>query len=160
MRPTVGSQYRQTFAERAQRQLVPVRGQRSDVGRAGTREGELGQFRRLVEPSAEEPTLAERLCDRYEAIETITCAIRKTTRSPESTVRMLSRVHYRRPDHIHVENVSPVKRRIIADGNVGNAGGGIIGWAPGSAKPTETAGGDQPHNNISPMIGMNAIIRY
>jgi hypothetical protein len=30
---------------------------------------------------------------------------------------MLSRVHYQRPDRIHVENVSPGRRRIIADGH-------------------------------------------
>lgn len=58
--------------------------------------------------------------------------------------------------HIHIMS----SQRIIADGNTPNAGGGILGAAAGSAKHTESAGGDQPHNNISPMIGMNAIIRY
>jgi microcystin-dependent protein len=58
--------------------------------------------------------------------------------------------------HLHVLST----QRIVADGNVGNAGGGIIGWAPGSAKNTDPAGGDQPHNNLQPTLGLNAIIRY
>lgn len=32
-------------------------------------------------------------------------------------MRMLSRVHYKYPNHIHVDNVTPVKRTIIADGD-------------------------------------------
>jgi len=31
-------------------------------------------------------------------------------------MRLLSRVHYKFPNHIHVENAAPVKRTIIADG--------------------------------------------
>lgn len=51
-------------------------------------------------------------------------------------------------------------QRIVADGNVANPGGGIMGIGTGTLKALEPFGGDQPHNNISPMIGMNAIIRY
>lgn len=58
--------------------------------------------------------------------------------------------------HIHVLST----QRIVADGNVGNPGGGIAGFAPGSAKNTDPAGGDQPHNNLQPTLGLNAIIRY
>lgn len=65
---------------------------------------------------ANEPTLAQRLCAGFENIKTVTCEIRKTTTAGGKTVRMLSRVFYKKPDHIHVENVAPVKRRIIADG--------------------------------------------
>lgn len=64
-----------------------------------------------------EPTLAQRFLSTYAAIETITCVIRKTTVGGGPTVRTLSRVHFKRPDHIHVDNTAPVKRRIIADGS-------------------------------------------
>jgi len=61
-------------------------------------------------------TLAQALIRTYEQIDTVSCEIRKTTRSKSNTVRMLSRVYYKRPDYIHVDNVSPSKRTIIADG--------------------------------------------
>lgn len=61
-------------------------------------------------------TLAEELCEAYRKIESISCEIRKITESPENTVRMLSRVHYKKPGKIHVESVSPVSKRIISDG--------------------------------------------
>lgn len=70
----------------------------------------------IIVTTADEPTLVERLCAEYERIETITCEIRKTTVGGGRTVRMLSRVFYKKPDHIHVDNVAPAKRRIIADG--------------------------------------------
>ena len=70
----------------------------------------------VMATTADEPTLVERLCAEYERIETITCEIRKTTVGGGRTVRMLSRVFYKKPDHIHVDNVAPAKRRIIADG--------------------------------------------
>lgn len=63
-----------------------------------------------------EQTVAAKLFAAYEYIETISCQIRKTTDGSGSSVTMLSRVFYKKPDHIHVENVSPSKRRIIADG--------------------------------------------
>lgn len=72
-----------------------------------------------LQPAAAEPSgehVAERLCAMYERVQTVSCEIRKTTRSPEGTVRWLSRVLYKRPDRIHVENVTPVRRRILADG--------------------------------------------
>ncbi len=62
------------------------------------------------------PSLAQKLCDNYSQIKTISCEIRKTTKGSEHTLRLLSRVHYKSPNHIHVENVSPIKRTIIADG--------------------------------------------
>jgi len=63
-----------------------------------------------------ENTLAERICASYSQIKTVSCEVRKTTKGGEHTIRLLSRVHYKKPDHIHVDNVSPVKRTIIADG--------------------------------------------
>ncbi len=67
-------------------------------------------------PAATQPTLAESLLSRYAALDTVACEIHKVTRSQGKTLRMLSRIHYQRPDRIHVENVSPSKRRIVADG--------------------------------------------
>jgi len=62
------------------------------------------------------PSLAERLCTVYAQIKSVSCEIRKTTTGGGKTLRMLSRVHYRAPNCLHVDNVSPVKRTIIADG--------------------------------------------
>jgi len=62
------------------------------------------------------PTLAQRLCAGYRSIETVACEIRKTTTGAGQTVRLLSRVYYRKPECVHVDNVAPTKRRIIADG--------------------------------------------
>jgi outer membrane lipoprotein-sorting protein len=61
-------------------------------------------------------TIAEQLCKNYARIKTLSCEIRKTTKSEGLTIRLLSRVHYQYPDHIHVDNAAPVKRTIIADG--------------------------------------------
>lgn len=62
------------------------------------------------------PTLADRLCRDYEKIETISCQVIKISSADGNTVRMLSRVHYKKPDRIHVDIVEPWKRRVIADG--------------------------------------------
>ena len=70
----------------------------------------------IMSCNADEPTLAQKLCDQYQNIKTITCEIRKTTKSSKLTTRMLSRVFYKNPDHIHVDIISPLKRTIIADG--------------------------------------------
>jgi len=60
-------------------------------------------------------TLAQQLLLSYQKIETISCEIQKTT-TGASTVRMLSRIVYKRPNYINVENISPANRRIIVDG--------------------------------------------
>ena len=64
---------------------------------------------------AKTPTLAQKLLQSYEKIATISCEIQKTTKG-DHTVRMLSRVTYKRPNRINVENISPASRRIIVDG--------------------------------------------
>lgn len=61
-------------------------------------------------------TLAERLIERYEEIETVTCDVRRDVSNEDGRMRWLSRVHYQRPDRLHVENHAPLPRRIIADG--------------------------------------------
>ncbi|MBN1674378.1 MAG: hypothetical protein JXR37_25245 [Kiritimatiellae bacterium] len=73
-------------------------------------------LRAADEPSEPPPTLARRLCASYAQVQTLSCRIRKVTRMGERSVRMLSSVHYQRPDHIHVDNTAPSPRRIIADG--------------------------------------------
>ena len=64
-------------------------------------------------------TVLETILKSYDAIQTMSCEIRRDTPLPDGqTLRMLSRVYYQRPDKLHVENFSPVKRRIISDGTV------------------------------------------
>jgi len=66
--------------------------------------------------SSNSETLAENLCANYSKIKTLSCEIRKTTKGGGHSLRMLSRVHYKYPNHIHVDNITPVERTIIADG--------------------------------------------
>lgn len=62
------------------------------------------------------PSLAESLYTNYQQINTLSCRIRKTTTGDRKTLRLLSRVYYKRGGFVHIENVSPFKRTIIADG--------------------------------------------
>jgi hypothetical protein len=80
-------------------------------------------------------TLADRLLAGYERITSVTCEIRKDSESAAGRVRMLSRVHYQRPDCLHVENVTPLPRRIIADGT--NLYSYITGDARGFCRPID-----------------------
>lgn len=64
-------------------------------------------------------TVAARLMASYDAVQTLSCAVRRDMPLPDgNTMRMLSRVYYQRPDKLHVENHSPVKRRTVSDGTV------------------------------------------
>lgn len=63
-----------------------------------------------------EPTLAEKLCSSYSQVESVSCRVRKTSAVDVKTAILLSQVYYQRPDRMHVENIAPVQRRIIADG--------------------------------------------
>jgi outer membrane lipoprotein-sorting protein len=64
-------------------------------------------------------TVLERVLKPYDSIQSLSCEIRRDTpMSDGQTLRMLSRVYYQRPDRLHVENFSPVKRRIVSDGAV------------------------------------------
>ena len=64
----------------------------------------------------QDDNLAKRLYESYKDIKTISCMIRKTTTIDKKTERKLSRVYYKKTEQIHVENIAPVKRRIISDG--------------------------------------------
>lgn len=61
-------------------------------------------------------TLAARLLAGYEKIQTLTCELRKDVKGPSGTGRRLSRIYFQRPDMLHVDNATPIKRRIVADG--------------------------------------------
>ena len=64
-------------------------------------------------------TVLEKVLKPYDSIQSLSCEIRRDTPLPDGqTMRMLSRVYYQRPDKLHVENFSPVKRRIVSDGTV------------------------------------------
>ena len=65
---------------------------------------------------AAEPTLAEKLCSSYTQVESVSCRVRKTSEVDGKTATLLSQVYYQRPDRMHVENIAPLQRRIIADG--------------------------------------------
>jgi len=57
--------------------------------------------------------LADRICRRYEeAVTSVSCGIRRIG-GPAAVV---SRVYYKKPDRVNVENITPSKRRIVADG--------------------------------------------
>lgn len=64
-------------------------------------------------------TVLEQVLAPYDAVQTLSCEIRRDTPMANGqTLRMLSRVYYQRPDKLHVENFSPVKRRTVSDGTV------------------------------------------
>ncbi len=60
--------------------------------------------------------LVERLLAAYDAIETVSCDIRRGWQGPDGRVRMNSRVHWQRPNLMHVDNYSPMRRRYVCTG--------------------------------------------
>ena len=64
-------------------------------------------------------TVVERWLASYGAVQSLSGEIRRDMPLPDGQLmRMLSRVYYQRPDKLHVENFSPVKRRTVSDGEV------------------------------------------
>lgn len=62
-------------------------------------------------------TLAERLLAAYDGVKSVSCEVRREMRSEGApAVRTLSRVHWQRGDRLNVETVTPLPRRIVADG--------------------------------------------
>ena len=61
-------------------------------------------------------TLVDRLLASYDGVQSMQGEIRKETKSGSMEIRRLSRVYFARPDRLHVETFSPIKRRIVADG--------------------------------------------
>lgn len=70
----------------------------------------------VVPGIASAQTLAERLLVQYDPIRSVTCAIRRDVEGPGGSMRMLSRVYYQKPDRLHVDQSTPIPRRIVADG--------------------------------------------
>ena len=62
-------------------------------------------------------TLADRLCAGFDSVTSLSCQSRKTVSMGGDTVTMLSHVYFQHPARLHVENVSPLKRLIVADGS-------------------------------------------
>jgi len=76
-------------------------------------------FLGMLAVGASGETVRERVLRSYDPIQSLSCEIRRDSPLPNGkTFRMLSRVYYQRPDRLHVENFSPVKRRIVSDGTV------------------------------------------
>lgn len=67
-------------------------------------------------PALGEQSLAHKIVASYAGINTISCDIRRNWQGPDGKVRMNSRVHWRRPSKLHVENYSPLQRRYVCDG--------------------------------------------
>lgn len=61
-------------------------------------------------------TLVERLIKDYEAVQTLTCDLRRDNEAGADKMRFLSRIYYARPDRLHVENTAPIERTIVSDG--------------------------------------------
>lgn len=57
------------------------------------------------------------LLDAYASVPQLTCELRRDIQAPDGdTVRFLSRIWFQRPDRLHAENLSPMKRRTVCDG--------------------------------------------
>jgi hypothetical protein len=61
-------------------------------------------------------TLAEKLLAQFDPVQSVACEIRRDVEGPGGSMRMLSRVYYRKPDLLHVDQPAPIPRRIVSDG--------------------------------------------
>ena len=62
-------------------------------------------------------TVVQQVCRPYEAVQTMSCEVRRDKELPDGDVmRLMSRVRFKRPNLLNVETLSPYKRRIVADG--------------------------------------------
>ncbi len=73
-------------------------------------------FHGLTTQVQAEKSLVETLLAGYEKVKTLSCEVRKKVVTPSDNVTFLSRVYYEREDKLHVQNISPLKRRIISNG--------------------------------------------
>ncbi|MEI7903463.1 MAG: hypothetical protein WCK89_24760 [bacterium] len=83
--------------------------------------------------SALAETLAEKLCGQYDAVKTLQCQLRRDAEAGGNTMRKLSRIYFQRADKLHVDNVSPLKRRIVSDGELFQSY--IVGDPKGFSQP-------------------------
>lgn len=70
----------------------------------------------MLIPAAYAGKEVDRLLKEYSKIETVSCRIRRTVDGEAAKIKFLSRIYYTNKDQLHVENLTPVKRRTIADG--------------------------------------------
>ena len=61
-------------------------------------------------------TLVDQLITGYETVQSVSCEVRRDAESGGQKVRALSRVFFQKPDKLHVDNVTPIPRRIVSDG--------------------------------------------
>lgn len=61
-------------------------------------------------------TLVDKLLAGYDTIQSVTCEVRRDAESGKNKVKALSRVYFQHPDKLHVDNVTPLPRRIVSDG--------------------------------------------
>lgn len=61
-------------------------------------------------------TEVDRLLNEYQRIKTVTCQIRRTVSGNAGNIQFISRVYWQNDDRLHVDNLTPLPRRIIADG--------------------------------------------
>ena len=78
----------------------------------------LGIFCCCCAGGARAETLADKLCAQYDAVKTLQCQLRRDIEATAGTMRKLSRIYFQRTDKLHVDNVAPLKRRIVCDGEL------------------------------------------
>jgi len=61
-------------------------------------------------------TEVDRLLTEYSSIKTVSCQIRRTVSGNDGNVQFTSRIYWQNDNRLHVENLSPIPRRIISDG--------------------------------------------
>ncbi|TAN36752.1 MAG: hypothetical protein EPN23_08050 [Verrucomicrobia bacterium] len=66
--------------------------------------------------TAKAETLAEKLIAQYDGVQSLQCQLRRDTEAAAGKMRKLSRIYFQRADKLHVDNVTPLKRRIVCDG--------------------------------------------
>ena len=71
----------------------------------------------LLPRTARAGEAVQALLDSYASVPQLTCELRRDIQTPDGdTVRFLSRIWFQRPDRLHSENLSPMKRRTVCDG--------------------------------------------
>jgi hypothetical protein len=70
----------------------------------------------LAAAAAPAQSTVSNLLAAYSAVDRVECDVRRDTEAGTRRGRMLSRVSFVRPDRLHVENVVPLRRRIVSDG--------------------------------------------
>lgn len=94
----------------------------------------------LATTASADTSVVERLIASYDTVASVQVEIRRDTTGGGASARRLSRVYFRRPDQIHVESVTPPRRRIVADGT--NFYSYIDGDPKGYSRPVPALEGD------------------